>query len=176
MGALLLLPALGLAFSPATHGRVLASSPAVAPPPRAPACAMLDLGDAVFVSGSAALLAATYQLITSNRAFDSGVGRGLEFRLRNEDEGESILSKIRDARSTSAPGFVFEVVEEPASEASEAEPEAPSMADAIARAQEAEATRAARDELQARLDAAVASEDYAAAAALKKELDDLGLR
>ena len=80
-----------------------------------------------------------------------------------EDEDGSILSKIRAARSTRAPGFFLEVVGD-ADEAEALSGEAAKVAE----------TMVEREALAGMLTKAIEREDYATAALLKKELDQHG--
>ena len=132
---------------------------------------MLGIADVAFLGCGLALATSTgllFKSIAGPRSVDSGIGGVFDF-TRRENEPD-IYRKIREARSTRAPGFVFEVVaeteevdkvEEPAAE----QPTLAATAEAVAQAR--------REELQTRLAEAVEREDYAAAASLKQELDEL---
>ena len=152
----------------------------------------LDAMDVGFVSVVIAILGSIGLLLKSlasdsARAVDGGIGaRGLTFGGPTRvEESNPIIDKIVQARSTSAPGFVFEVVEEGMEVEDEVDVRqmaAEAMADTadvddgaalMAAAQAAARAQDARAEVQRRLEAAVEREDYAAAAALKEELDGM---
>jgi len=160
----------------------------------------MEMADVGFLAVFTTLLAAVAALFRSvasdaNRAVDAGIGaRGIDlnaWRPTTEvsDDGlfePSIADTIRQARSTSAPGFVFELDgaspegDAAASASADTPPPATSEmsqvggvaegADELVAAVRAQAARAA---LLAKMEGAVEREDYAAAAELKKELATL---
>lgn len=143
----------------------------------------MDVADAAFAGVSLAVLASTGLMVRSVFGPDapapgsnSGIGRSglgsFVTRDANEDgEDDSILNKIVAARSTSAPGFTFEVTDE-AEEGEDSQGASMAEAQAVARARAEQ--QEARQKKSDALAAAIEREDYSAAAALKKELDELG--
>lgn len=133
---------------------------------------MIDAADAAFLGVGVALAASTGLLLKSvaespaNRM--SSMDRGLSSRSFREYAGtddDSIISRIEDARSTRAPGFVFEVVEgEDGRRSGETD---------TAAADVEITTQAAREALEVRLASAVEREDYTEAASLKAQIDEL---
>lgn len=149
-----------------------ASRPAVGAARTYPPPSMLGIADVAFLGCGLALATSTgllFKRIAGQRSIDSGIGGVFDF-TRGDNEPE-IYKKIREARSTRAPGFVLEVVEAETEEADDVDDTAAEQPTLAATA-EADA-QARREELQTKLDEAVDREDYAAAASLKQELDEL---
>ena len=141
-----------------------------------PAPKMMDLGDAVFVGFGVGLLGTTgllFRSIATQRPFDRGIGSPFDFTPSVDDSGaDSIIDKIRAARSTSAPGFVF-AVEPEADEEEDLDVVPPEQSPLTAADSDALARARKREELERRMAKAVEQEDYEEAAAVKKELDGI---